>query len=163
QHGGRDSAHARATSRVESRGRRCPRVIGGSCCHAGIVPRRGSAVDYLGVIDRRTLDAYRGHRMATVSSRPGVGALLRAWRERRHRILAAHEPYPAVVFDRAWNVVSANSSMLAVTAEIDVDPALLEPPVNVLRVGLHPRGLAPLILNLAEWRAHFLEQLKRQV
>src|SRR5438477_10448759 len=70
--------------------------------------------------------------------RPLGGPELAPVREALDRILAAHEPYPAVVFDRAWNVVSANSSMLAVTAEIDVDPALLEPPVNVLRVGLHP-------------------------
>src|SRR5213592_3262316 len=50
------------------------------------------------------------------------------------QILTGHEPYPAVVVDRAWNLVAANSSMLALTAGVDVDPALLEPPVNVLRV-----------------------------
>src|SRR5437660_6338589 len=53
--------------------------------------------------------------------------------------------------------------MFALTEVVEVDPALLERPVNVLRVGLHPRGLAPLIVNLAEWRAHFLERLERQV
>jgi transcriptional regulator with XRE-family HTH domain len=79
------------------------------------------------------------------------------------RILTAHEPNPAVVFDRAWNLVAANSVMLALTEFVDIDPVLLEPPVNVLRVGLHPRGLAPLIVNLSEWRAHFLERLERQV
>jgi transcriptional regulator with XRE-family HTH domain len=79
------------------------------------------------------------------------------------RILTAHEPNPAVVFDRAWNLVSANSVMFALTEVVDIDPALLEPPVNVLRVGLHPRGLAPLIVNLGDWRAHFLERLERQV
>jgi transcriptional regulator with XRE-family HTH domain len=84
-------------------------------------------------------------------------------REALELILTGHEPYPAVVVDRAWNLVAANSSMLALTAGVDVDPALLEPPVNVLRVGLHPRGLAPLIVNLADWRAHFLERLERQV
>src|SRR5207302_1896094 len=112
--------------------------------------------------ERNQLLLAAGHAPA-FPERPLGGPELAPVREALDRILAAHEPYPAVVFDRAWNVVSANSSMLAVTAEIDVDPALLEPPVNVLRVGLHPRGLAPLILNLAEWRAHFLEQLKRQV
>ena len=78
-------------------------------------------------------------------------------------ILDGHDPYPAVVVDRAWNMVAANSSMLALTASVDVDPVLLEPPVNALRVGLHPRGLAPLIVNFAEWRAHFLERLERQI
>jgi hypothetical protein len=48
-------------------------------------------------------------------------------------------------------------------AAVDVDPALLEPPVNILRTGLHPRGLAPLIVNLPQWRAHFLQRLARQV
>ena len=79
------------------------------------------------------------------------------------RILAAHEPNPAVVFDRSWNLVAANPVMFALTEVVDVDPALLEPPVNVLRVGLHPRGLAPLIVNLGEWRAHFLGRLERQI
>jgi|SRR5215211_523573 len=84
-------------------------------------------------------------------------------REALDRILAAHEPYPAVVFDRAWNLIAANAPMSALTARVKIDPALLEPPVNVLRIGLHPRGLAPLIVNLARWRAHFLERLARQI
>ncbi len=79
------------------------------------------------------------------------------------RILAAHDPYPAVVFDRAWNLVSANAPMSALTQGVEIDPALLEPPINILRIGLHPRGLAPLIVNLASWRAHFLERLARQI
>ena len=84
-------------------------------------------------------------------------------REALDRILVAHEPYPAIVFDRAWNLVAANASMAAVTASVEIDPALLEPPANVLRIGFHPRGLAPLIVNLANWRAHFLERLARQI
>lgn len=84
-------------------------------------------------------------------------------REALDRILSAHEPYPAVAFDRGWNVVSANAPMSALTEGVDIDPALLDPPVNVLRIGLHPRGLAPLIVNLAWWRAHFLDRLARQV
>jgi transcriptional regulator with XRE-family HTH domain len=84
-------------------------------------------------------------------------------REALDRILAAHEPYPAVVFDRAWNLVAANAPMSALPDLVEVDEALLEPPVNILRLGLHPRGLAPLIVNLAFWHAHFLERLARQV
>jgi len=84
-------------------------------------------------------------------------------REALDRILAAHEPYPAVVFDRAWNLVAANGPMTELANRVDLDPALLESPINLLRVGLHPRGLAPLIVNLAQWRAHFLERLARQI
>jgi len=78
-------------------------------------------------------------------------------------ILRGHEPYPAVAVDRAWNLVAANSPMYALTAVVDVDPALLEPPINVMRVGLHPRGLAPLMVNLGDWHAHWVERLERQL
>jgi transcriptional regulator with XRE-family HTH domain len=84
-------------------------------------------------------------------------------REGLDRILAAHEPYPAVVFDRAWNLVAANAPMAELAATVEIDPALLEPPINLLRTGLHPRGLAPLIVNLAEWRGHFLKRLAQQI
>ncbi|HEX8648687.1 MAG TPA: helix-turn-helix transcriptional regulator [Thermoleophilaceae bacterium] len=78
-------------------------------------------------------------------------------------ILRGHEPYPAVAVDRAWNLVAANAPMNALTEAVDVDPALLEPPVNVMRVGLHPRGLAPLMVNLGDWHAHWLARLERQL
>src|ERR671914_1006824 len=78
-------------------------------------------------------------------------------------ILRGHEPYPAVAVDRAWNLVAANSPMYALTAVVDVDPVLLEPPINVMRVGLHPRGLGPLMVNLGDWHAHWLERLGRQL
>lgn len=79
------------------------------------------------------------------------------------QVLTGHEPYPAVVFDRAWNIVAVNSAMRGLTEGMAIDPALLEPPVNVLRVGFHPRALAPLIVNLGQWRAHFCQRLERQV
>jgi transcriptional regulator with XRE-family HTH domain len=78
-------------------------------------------------------------------------------------ILAAHEPYPAIAFDRRWNLVAANNTMASLFAGVEIDEALLGPPINVLRVGLHPRGLAPLIANLPEWRAHFLRRLSQQI
>jgi transcriptional regulator with XRE-family HTH domain len=84
-------------------------------------------------------------------------------REALDRVLAAHEPYPAVVFDRAWNLVAANAPMTRWAESVDVDPALLEPPINLLRTGLHLRGLAPSIVNVAQWRAHFLQRLARQI
>ena len=79
------------------------------------------------------------------------------------QILTRHEPYPAVVVDRAWNLVAANSAMRGLTEEVVIDPALLEPPVNLMRLGFHPRGLAPLIVNLGQWRAHFCQRLERQL
>src|SRR5204863_6216368 len=95
--------------------------------------------------------------------RPLGGPELAPVREALDLILRGHEPYPAVVVDRAWNLVAANSSTVALASGADVEPDLLEPPVNVLRVGLHPRGLGSLVVNLAEWRAHFLERLERQI
>jgi transcriptional regulator with XRE-family HTH domain len=84
-----------------------------------------------------------------------------AVREALDLILTGHEPYPAVVVDRGWNVVAANSAMGAITSW--VDPALLQPPVNAMRIGLHPQGLAPSIVNLGQVRAYFLGRLERQV
>ena len=78
-------------------------------------------------------------------------------------ILRGHEPYPAVAVDRAWNMVAANSPLNALAAVVDIDPKLLEPPINVMRVGLHPRGLAPLMVNLGDWHSHWLARLERQL
>lgn len=82
-------------------------------------------------------------------------------REALDLIVAGHEPYPSVVVDRYWNIVAASSVMILVGQV--VDPTLLEPPVNAMRAGLHPKGLAPWIINLAETRAYFLGRLERQV
>jgi transcriptional regulator with XRE-family HTH domain len=77
------------------------------------------------------------------------------------RVLRGHEPYPALVVDRWWNLLAANPSLDLLTRV--VDPALLEPPANVLRASLHPNGLAPYIANLGEWRGHLLDRLAREV
>jgi transcriptional regulator with XRE-family HTH domain len=77
------------------------------------------------------------------------------------QILTAHEPYPAVVVDGHWNMLDANASATLLTE--GVSAKLMVAPVNVLRVSLHPQGLAPRIVNLAEWRAHQLGRLHRQV
>src|SRR5215212_5110117 len=82
-------------------------------------------------------------------------------RDAIQRVLDAHAPFPAVVVDRAWEMIAANASVPLLTA--DVAAHLMEPPVNVLRVSLHPEGMAPRIVNLAEWRAHLLERLQRQI
>jgi transcriptional regulator with XRE-family HTH domain len=76
------------------------------------------------------------------------------------RVLAAHEPFPALVVDRAWTMVAANRGV-ALLAD-GVDPRLLEPPVNALRLSLHPDGMAPRIRNLPQWRAHVLHRLARE-
>lgn len=76
------------------------------------------------------------------------------------RFLRAHEPYPAVVLDRHYNLVSGNDAVAVLTA--GVAPDLLEPPANALRVTLHPTGMAPQIVNLTEWSAHLLHRLRRQ-
>jgi transcriptional regulator with XRE-family HTH domain len=77
------------------------------------------------------------------------------------RILTAHEPYPALTFDRHWNLLSANQAVWPLLTT--VDPELLNPPANILRISLHPAGLAPQIVNLAEWRGHLLDRLRRQL
>jgi hypothetical protein len=85
--------------------------------------------------------------MTEVAERPRIGALLRDWRLRR-------------MVDRHWGLVAANRAvplLIAGAAE-----HLTEPPVNVLRLSLHPAGMAPRIVNLGEWRAHLLDRLGRQ-
>jgi transcriptional regulator with XRE-family HTH domain len=77
------------------------------------------------------------------------------------RLLASHEPYPAVVVNRWWDLVAANAT-IAVLMD-GVAEHLLAPPVNVLRASLHPDGLAPRIRNLAQWRAHLLTRLRHDV
>src|SRR4051812_23003759 len=84
-------------------------------------------------------------------------------RDALDRILAAHEPYPAIVFDRGWNLVAGNTAATALVAGADIEPSLLEPPVNLLRLGRHPRGMAPYIVNLGHWRSHFVGRLAQQV
>lgn len=91
-----------------------------------------------------------------------AGPELAPVREALDVILGEHEPYPAVAVDRLWNLVAANSPMLGLAELVEIDPALLEPPVNVIRLGLHPRGLGPLMVNLGDWHAHWVERLTRQ-
>ena len=86
---------------------------------------------------------------------------LNAARQAIDLLLTAHEPFPALAIDRHWNLVASNAAVGRLLTGID--PSLLKPPVNVLRLSLHPQGLAPRIVNLAEWRAHLLERLRRQI
>lgn len=75
-------------------------------------------------------------------------------------ILAAHAPYPALAVDRHWTLVVANEPARRLMA--DVHPALVAAPANVLRISLHPEGLAPRIANYREWRGHILNRVAAQ-
>ncbi|MDW5327169.1 helix-turn-helix transcriptional regulator [Plantactinospora sp. KLBMP9567] len=76
------------------------------------------------------------------------------------RILRAHEPYPAAALDHRWNVLLANTGFDILLEQ--ADPDLLRAPINLMRLGFHPKGLAPRIRNLAQVRAHLLPRLHRQ-
>lgn len=82
-------------------------------------------------------------------------------REAVQRVLDGHEPYPALAVDRHWTLLAANRAVMPLLA--GVDPSLLSGAVNVLRLSLHPDGLAPRIANLPEWRAHLLHRLRQQI
>jgi transcriptional regulator with XRE-family HTH domain len=86
---------------------------------------------------------------------------LQAARKAVDLVLKGHEPYPALAVDRHWTLVAHNAAVPALLA--GAAARLLQPPVNVLRLSLHPEGLAPRIENLAEWRAHLLARLRQQI
>ncbi len=96
------------------------------------------------------------------SERPLADPTMEAARRTIQRVLDGHEPYPALAVDRHWTLVMANAAVPLLMGNVE-DAALLQPPVNVLRLSLHPRGLAPRIANLGEWRAHLLARLHRQI
>ena len=93
--------------------------------------------------------------------RPLDDPALQAARKAVDLVLAGHEPYPALAIDRHWTLIASNNAVPPLLA--GVEPSLLQPPVNVLRLSLHPAGLAPRIANLAEWRSHLLARLRRQI
>lgn len=76
-------------------------------------------------------------------------------------VLKGHEPSPAVALDRHWNVVAANRAVASLLA--GATPALLAPPINIVRLSLHPEGVAPRIVNFAQIRAHLLHNVQRQI
>jgi transcriptional regulator with XRE-family HTH domain len=82
-------------------------------------------------------------------------------REAVDLVLQGHQPYPALAVDRHWQLLAANDAARYFMA--GVQPALLTSPLNVLRITLHPDGMAPRIVNLGEWRAHLLARLRRQI
>jgi transcriptional regulator with XRE-family HTH domain len=93
--------------------------------------------------------------------RPLADPALEAARKAVDLVLKGHEPYPALAVDRHWTLLAHNAAVPPLLA--GADAALLAPPVNVLRLSLHPKGLAPRIENLGEWRAHILARLHQQI
>ncbi|KFG72711.1 helix-turn-helix domain-containing protein [Streptomyces mutabilis] len=100
---------------------------------------------------------YAPHYPETPLDDPALDAL----RAGMERLIRGYEPYPALVVDATYRVLAANRGILML---LDGLPEhLLEPPVNAMRLTLHPEGLAPRIRNLREWRGHLLEQMERQI
>jgi transcriptional regulator with XRE-family HTH domain len=93
--------------------------------------------------------------------RPLNDPALAAARKAMDLILAGHEPNPALAIDRHWTLVASNKALTRLMA--GVAPALLEPPINVLRLSLHPDGIARRIANFPEWRSHLLARLRHQI
>ncbi|HYH44090.1 MAG TPA: helix-turn-helix domain-containing protein, partial [Thermoanaerobaculia bacterium] len=110
--------------------------------------------------DRNALLLAAGYAPA-FAERPLADPALDGARQAVDLVLAGHEPYPALAIDRHWTLLAANRAVPPLLAGIA--PELLRPPVNVLRLSLHPGGLAPRIANLPEWRRHLLARLRRQV
>lgn len=98
---------------------------------------------------------------AVFPQRPLDDPQLAAARRAVDLIMAGHEPHPALLVDRHWQLLAANDA--AQHLMTGLAPELLTPPINVLRASLHPGGLAGRILNLTEWRAHVLERLRRDL
>jgi transcriptional regulator with XRE-family HTH domain len=87
---------------------------------------------------------------------------MQAARSAVERVLKGHEPNPALAVDRYWRLVMANAVVGPLLSLVE-DKSLLQGEVNVLRISLHPGGLAPHILNLAQWKAHLLSRLGQQI
>lgn len=110
--------------------------------------------------DRNTLLVAAGF-APVYSERSLDDPALEASRQAVELVLRGHEPYPALAVDRYWTLLAANGPVSALLAGVAAE--LVEPPINVLRVSLHPSGLAPRIVNLEQWRHHILTRLHRQV
>jgi hypothetical protein len=111
----------------------------------------------LSLRERNDLLIAAGYAPVFSESRLDDDAVL-AVRDALDRILVGHLPYPAIVVRPYGELVAANSAFDLFTQ--DAAPHLLEPPINALRLALHPDGLAPRVMNLAEWGRHIIESLR---
>lgn len=124
-----------------------------------MVLRLGARLD-LPLRERNALLVAAGY-APLYAERPLADPALAPARAALQRLLDAHEPSPALAVDRHWNLVAHNRMVPLFIAA--AAPALAVPPVNVLRLSLHPQGLAPMIDNLPDWREYVLYRLARQV
>ncbi|WP_215457380.1 helix-turn-helix domain-containing protein [Streptomyces sp. ATCC 21386] len=99
---------------------------------------------------------YAPHYPETPLDDPSMGAL----REGMERLIQGYEPYPALVMNATYDVLAANRGIAMLLDGIP--ESLLVPPLNAMRLTLHPEGMAPRIRNLRAWRGHLLEQMERQ-
>lgn len=125
----------------------------------GLVARLGEVLD-VPLRERNRLMLAAGYAPAHPET-PVDGAALESLRASLRAVLDAHDPFPAFVVDRTWTLIEANASVEVLLDGVDED--LLTGPVNVLRIGLHPRGMAPRVVDLARWRGELLGRLRRQV
>jgi transcriptional regulator with XRE-family HTH domain len=96
---------------------------------------------------------YRSSPLADPALAPVRGAL--------EHVLHGHLPYPAVVVDRFGDLVAANGAFDVLTEGVSAQ--LLAPPVNVYRLALHPRGMAPRIANFGQWSFHVVDRLQQEL
>jgi transcriptional regulator with XRE-family HTH domain len=112
------------------------------------------------VRERNTLLLAAGY-APMFSQRPFDAPELTAARAAIDLALASQKPYPAFAVDRCWRIMATNGALPQIYAGVAAE--LLEPPINVMRLSLHPQGLAPRIVNFAEWAGHLLHRLRQQV
>ncbi|WP_119270772.1 helix-turn-helix domain-containing protein [Taklimakanibacter deserti] len=129
------------------------------------VPSRGMVLKLAEVIDlplreRNMLLLAAGYAPAFAERKLDDPSLAAA-RQAIDLILKGHAPYPALAIDRHWTLIAANDTAMKLMGGVAAH--LAQPPVNVLRLSLHPEGLSTRIENLSEWRAHLLDRLRRQI
>lgn len=110
--------------------------------------------------ERNTLLAAAGY-APCFSEKAWADPALQAARRAVDMVLAAQEPCPTLAIDRHWNLAASNSMVPLLMA--GVDPVLMKPPVNVLRLSLHPSGMASRIVNYRQWRSHLVARLQQQI
>lgn len=162
----RDWRHRRRLSQEELAG-----LVGISLRHMSFLETGRSAPSramLMRLSDRLDVPLRERNRMFTAAGfapmygeRPLDDAGLAAARRTIELVLRGHEPFPALAVDRHWQMHAANRAVAPFLRGVARE--LLEPPINVLRLSLHPDGVAPRIVNLGQWRAHLLHRLRQQV
>ena len=129
------------------------------------LPSREMLLHLAGILDiplrDRNLLLLAGGYAPVFKETPFQDSDLQQARQAVELMINGHEPYPALAFDRRWTLVMQNKAHMRLLHGVDAE--LLRPPVNVLRLALHPNGLAPRILNLPEFRGYVLRRLRRDM